>query len=49
MTTYKIVSPRIGKPGDPYTPEDGVNVEALVAGGFIAPDKKSNKPNSEKE
>lgn len=32
---YTILSPRIGTPGDAYEPVDGVNVEALVAGGFI--------------
>ena len=32
---YTILSPRIGTPGNPYEPVDGVNVEALVAGGFI--------------
>jgi len=32
---YEIVSPRIGTPGDEYKPSEGVNVEALVAGGFI--------------
>lgn len=34
---YVIVSPRVGEPGAPYEPADGVNVEALVEGGFIAP------------
>ena len=32
---YTIVSPRIGIPGDEYVPVDGVNVDALVAGGCI--------------
>ena len=32
---YEIVSPRIGTPGDIYVPVDGVNIDALVAGGFI--------------
>jgi len=32
---YEIVSPRIGIPGDNYEPADGVNVDALLAGGFI--------------
>lgn len=32
---YEIVSPRIGIPGDTYEPSEGVNVEALVEGGFI--------------
>ena len=32
---YEIVSPRIGNPGDEYEPSQGVNVNALIAGGFI--------------
>lgn len=37
---YEIVSPRVGTPGAPFTPAPGVNVEALLAGGFI---KQSTK------
>ena len=32
---YTIISPRVGIPGDEYEPVDGVNVDALVASGFI--------------
>jgi len=32
---YEIVSPRIGTPGDEYKPSQGVNIDALIAGGFI--------------
>ena len=32
---YTILSPRVGTPGDEYVPVDGVNIDALVAGGFI--------------
>ena len=32
---YRIISPRIGAPGDVYEPAEGVNVEALIDGGFI--------------
>jgi hypothetical protein len=32
---YKIVSPRLGNPGDEFTPSEGVNIEALIAGGFV--------------
>jgi hypothetical protein len=32
---FKIVSPRVGTPGDEFVPVAGVNLEALVAGGFI--------------
>ena len=46
---YVIVSPRIGTPGDPYEPHDGVNVEALLDAGLISTDKpkKSSKVKSE--
>lgn len=36
---YKIVSPRVGTPGDTYIPVEGVNLEALEAGGFIVKTK----------
>ena len=32
---YVIVSQRLGTPGAEYLPEEGVNVEALLEGGFI--------------
>ena len=32
---YTILSPRIGTTGDEYEPVDGVNVDALIEGGFI--------------
>ena len=32
---YTILSPRVGMPGEPYIPVGGVNIDALVAGGFI--------------
>ena len=46
---YVIVSPRIGTPGDPYEPKDGVNIDALIAGGLISTDKpkKSSKVKAE--
>lgn len=44
---YKIVSPRIGTPGDTYTPVEGVNVEALLEHGFIIEASKS-KPKTDK-
>jgi hypothetical protein len=52
---YEIVSPRIGCPGDTYEPVDGVNVDALVAGGFIiqspttAPKGAKTKTDTNKE
>ena len=33
--SFLIASERLGKIGDPYTPKDGINVGALLAGGFI--------------
>ena len=32
---YEIVSPRIGSPGDEYEPSEGVNIDALIEGGFV--------------
>lgn len=32
---WRIVSPRVGRPGDEFVPPAGVNVDALVAGGFV--------------
>ena len=32
---YDIVSPRLGNPGDLFTPKPGVNVTALLDNGFI--------------
>jgi hypothetical protein len=40
---YIIVSERVGKPGASFTPAEGVNVEALLAGGFIA--RKTSRQN----
>ena len=41
--TYKIVSPRLGTPGDEFVPGEGVNIEALIAGGFVV-DTAVKKP-----
>ena len=40
---YVIASPRLGKVGDAYEPADGINVEALIDGGFIKSTSKSTK------
>jgi len=47
--TYKIVSPRVGTPGDELVPDEGVNIEALIAGGFVVDTdaKKSAKPTTD--
>ena len=45
---YVIVSERLGQPGTPFTPEEGVNVQALIDGGFIkTAAAKSAKTNAE--
>jgi len=31
----KILSPRVGVPGEAFVPEEGINLEALIAGGFV--------------
>lgn len=49
---YVIVSPRVGTPGAAFVPPPGVNVDALIAGGFIkaAPKPaKSGKMTTESE
>ena len=40
---YVIASPRLGKVGDTYEPADGINIEALIAGGFIKSTNKTTK------
>ena len=32
---YRIASEKLGKIGDVYVPKAGINVAALLAGGFI--------------
>ena len=53
---YTIASPKLGIVGDPYLPAEGINVEALIFGGFIVeqstpkpkkPAKTSTEPNEE--
>jgi len=40
---YVIASLRLGKVGDVFEPADGINVEALIEGGFIKSTSKSTK------
>ena len=40
---YKIVSKRVGVVGDEFVPGDGINVEALLAHGFIVHDMPTPK------
>ena len=49
---YTIASTKLGIIGDPYVPADGINVAALLSGGFIVEQstpkpKKSAKTNTE--
>ena len=39
-----IVSDLVGTPGEEFVPAEGINVEALIEGGFI----KQEKPTKEK-
>lgn len=39
-----IVSDLVGTPGEEFVPAEGINVEALLEGGFI----KTEKPTKEK-
>jgi hypothetical protein len=32
---YKILSPKLGTPGDVFEPADGINIQALIDGGFV--------------
>ena len=48
MSTYVIASDRLGVVGQPFAPEEGINVDALLAGGFITQSgAKSDKTNVE--
>ena len=33
--TYIVLSPLVGEPGSVFVPRAGINVEALLTGGFI--------------
>jgi len=38
--TYVVVSPRVGVPGEPFTPASEADAQRLLAGGFIAISEK---------
>jgi len=40
---YTIISETVGTPGEEYVPVEGINIEALVEGGFIKSDKAPSK------
>jgi hypothetical protein len=49
---YVIQSERLGKIGDSFEPAEGVNIEALIEGGFIAVEEStdiSKKPSTIKK
>ena len=33
--SYTIASEKLGVIGEPYIPKEGINIDALLAGGFI--------------
>lgn len=39
---YRIISPRIGIPGDIWEPSDDTNINALLEHGFVENTGKSN-------
>ena len=45
---YTVVSDKVGEPGAPYVPEEGINVAALLEGGFIV-ESKSSKTKHDQE
>ena len=40
---YTIIAENVGTPGEEYIPVEGINIEALVEGGFIKSDKAPSK------
>ena len=46
---YTVVSVKVGEPGAPFIPEDGINVAALLEGGFIAEVKQSKTKHDTEE
>ena len=40
---YTIISDLVGEPGTEFIPAEGINIEALIFGGFIKSDKTSSK------
>lgn len=44
MTKYVIESNKIGTVGDEFIPAEGINVEALLEGGFISTATETKSP-----
>ena len=45
---YVILSERLGTVGAKFDPADGVNIDALLAGGFIGESSTTKAPKSAK-
>ena len=43
MSKYTIISELVGTPGEEFVPYEGINVDALIDGGFIKSDNKAPK------
>ena len=37
---YTIIAENVGTPGEEFIPAEGINIEALIEGGFIKSDKR---------
>jgi hypothetical protein len=46
---YTILSDLVGEPGTNFVPDEGINVEALIWGGFIKSDKTASKSDKTEE
>jgi hypothetical protein len=46
---YTVLSDKVGEPGSAYIPEEGINVAALLEGGFIAEVKQTKHKNDTEE
>ena len=47
MSKYIVISELVGEPGAEFIPEEGINVEALIEGGFIKTDSKTKTAKTE--
>lgn len=47
MNEYEIISERCGEPGAVFIPAEGINVDALITGGFIKLSTKSKTSQKE--
>jgi hypothetical protein len=47
MSKYIVISELVGEPGTEFIPEEGINVEALIEGGFIKSDSKTKTAKTE--